>query len=205
MTHQEVHPLGFFIPPNAQLLMLGSFPPPRAKWSMDFYYPNFINDMWRILGTIFFDDKDHFIVAGEKRFSKELCAAFCDNMGIAIGDTAVEITRLQGNAADKHLQIDRGADIKAIISSIPECRAIVVTGQKALDTLLLSLGETTQPQLGGWVSLTVDSREIRLYRMPSSSRAYPLPLLTKCMHYKSMFEELGMLLGTPTTTGIIKS
>ena len=36
----ELHPLGFFLPENTRLLMLGSFPPPKARWSMDFYYPN---------------------------------------------------------------------------------------------------------------------------------------------------------------------
>mgnify|MGYP002227391153 CR=1 FL=1 len=34
----EQHPLGFFLPENTKLLMLGSFPPPRARWSMNFYY-----------------------------------------------------------------------------------------------------------------------------------------------------------------------
>ncbi|EPQ1350886.1 uracil-DNA glycosylase family protein, partial [Acinetobacter baumannii] len=49
----ETHPLQPFLPENARLLMLGSFPPPRNKWKMDFYYPNFQNDMWRIFGLIF--------------------------------------------------------------------------------------------------------------------------------------------------------
>ena len=57
----ELHPLGFFLPENTRLLMLGSFPPPRARWSMDFYYPNIQNDMWRILGLIFYGNKDAFL------------------------------------------------------------------------------------------------------------------------------------------------
>ena len=44
----EQHPLEPFLPENAWLLMLGSFPPSKKRWSMDFFYPNFINDMWRI-------------------------------------------------------------------------------------------------------------------------------------------------------------
>ena len=56
----ELHPLGFFLPENTRLLMLGSFPPPKARWSMDFYYPNIQNDMWRILGLIFYGNKDAF-------------------------------------------------------------------------------------------------------------------------------------------------
>ena len=57
----EKHPLEPFLPEGARILMLGSFPPKRERWSMDFFYPNFINDMWRITGHIFFGDKDHFI------------------------------------------------------------------------------------------------------------------------------------------------
>ena len=57
----ECHPLEPFLPKNAWLLMLGSFPPSQQRWSMDFFYPNFINDMWRIFGLLFFDDKDHFV------------------------------------------------------------------------------------------------------------------------------------------------
>ena len=51
-TVAEKHPLGFFLPENTQLLMLGSFPPPQQRWSMNFYYPNIQNDMWRILGLL---------------------------------------------------------------------------------------------------------------------------------------------------------
>ena len=44
----EYHPLRPFLPENAKVLFLGSFPPQRKRWCMDFYYPNFINDHWRI-------------------------------------------------------------------------------------------------------------------------------------------------------------
>ena len=66
----ELHPLGFFLPPNTKLLMLGSFPPPRARWSMNFYYPNIQNDMWRILGLIFYNDKEYFLET-KKAFKKK--------------------------------------------------------------------------------------------------------------------------------------
>ena len=42
----EEHPLEPFLPANAVLLMLGSFPPQKKRWSMDFFYPNLQNDMW---------------------------------------------------------------------------------------------------------------------------------------------------------------
>lgn len=39
----EIHPLKPFLPDNATILMLGSFPPLKARWSMEFFYPNWIN------------------------------------------------------------------------------------------------------------------------------------------------------------------
>lgn len=90
----ELHPLGFFLPENTRLLMLGSFPPPKARWSMDFYYPNIQNDMWRILGLIFYGNKDAFL-RDKKAFSEEKAKAFCRERGIGIGDTAMEVIRLK--------------------------------------------------------------------------------------------------------------
>lgn len=65
-----------FLPANAQLLMLGSFPPQKKRWSMDFYYPNWNNDMWRITGLLFFNDKDHFVDKSLKAFCKEHIISF---------------------------------------------------------------------------------------------------------------------------------
>jgi G:T/U-mismatch repair DNA glycosylase len=42
MPVTEKHPLQPFLPQNAKILMLGSFPPPKARWSMEFFYPNWI-------------------------------------------------------------------------------------------------------------------------------------------------------------------
>lgn len=41
----EKHPLEPFLPAKAKLLMLGSFPPQKKRWSMDFYYPNLNNEI----------------------------------------------------------------------------------------------------------------------------------------------------------------
>lgn len=58
----ECHPLEPFLPENAVLLMLGSFPPQKKRWSMDFFYPNLQNDMWRIFGLIFLRIRSIFSV-----------------------------------------------------------------------------------------------------------------------------------------------
>ncbi|MCM1178197.1 MAG: uracil-DNA glycosylase family protein [Clostridium sp.] len=197
----ERHPLEPFLPEKAKLLMLGSFPPKRERWSMEFFYPNFINDMWRIIGLIFFGDKNHFIIHDSngkltKKFDKEKIAAFCSTKGIAMYDTAAEVRRLKDNAADKFLEVVTPTDIPALLKSIPECKSIVTTGQKATDVIVGTFG-CTEPPTGGKSSFTViegsSKREMTFYRMPSSSRAYPLSVEKKADFYRQMFIECGMI------------
>ncbi|MDR1161815.1 MAG: uracil-DNA glycosylase family protein [Tannerellaceae bacterium] len=188
----EQHPLGFDLPPNTKLLMLGSFPPPRERWSMNFYYPNFQNDMWRILGLVFYADKDYFVAAPGKAFDEKKARLFCREKGIALGDTAMEVIRLKDNASDKFLEVVTPFTPEEVLDKIPACEAFVITGQKAMDTLR-SVVSFDAPKTGSFAPCLIGGRMIRVYRMPSSSRAYPKPLQEKAKDYKKMFEELGLL------------
>ena len=128
----ELHPLEPFLPVGARLLMLGSFPPQRVRWSMDFFYPNLQNDMWRIVGLVFFGDKGYFLTPDAKRFDKERIVRFCEEKGLALYDTAEEIIRLKNNASDNFLQVVREVDLAQLLAAVPTCRAIVTTGQKEI-------------------------------------------------------------------------
>ena len=204
----ERHPLKPFLPANAQLLMLGSFPPPKERWCMDFFYPNPQNDMWRIMGQIFFGDKTHFegqrdflkgqrdnvqcTKEGKKVFNREEIASFCETKGIAIFDTAQAVIRLQGNAADEHLEIVEQTDITALLQQIPLCHDICCTGGKAAQTLAETL-HCVLPKVGESIETSFAGRTLRFWRMPSSSRAYPLSLDKKAAAYRRMFETIGLL------------
>jgi G:T/U-mismatch repair DNA glycosylase len=131
----ERHPLQPFLPEEARVLMLGSFPPKRERWSMEFFYPNWINDMWRVMGVIFFGNRRHFEALNEKHFDAERVATFCRQLGIALFDTACEVRRLKNNASDKFLEVVTPTDIGALLAQLPHCKAIVTTGQKATETL----------------------------------------------------------------------
>ena len=187
----ERHPFEPFLPEGAKVLMLGSFPPQRKRWSMEFYYPNFINDFWRIIGIIFFDDKDWFVDAYAKRFKLQEIKEFCSEKGIAMFDTAVAVRRLKDNASDKFLEVVEPTDIPALLRRIPDCLAVVVTGEKASATLCGTFG-TEPPAVGDYSSFTFEGRPMRLYRMPSTSRAYPLPIQKKADVYRRLFADLGI-------------
>ena len=184
----EEHPLQPFLPPHARLLMLGSFPPKRIRWSMDFFYPNLQNDMWRIVGYLAAGDKSHFLMPGGRKFDKERIEAFCRERGIALYDTAVEVIRLKDNASDNFLQVVREVDLAALLARIPHCRTLVTTGQKATDTLRAITG-CGEPAVGESVAFEYAGRSMRLWRMPSSSRAYPRPVEWKAGFYRKVFED----------------
>lgn len=186
----ERHPLEPFLPENARLLMLGSFPPPRRRWSMEFFYPNLQNDMWRIFGYLFFGERNHFLTPDGKAFDRERLEEFLRRKGVALYDTACEVIRLKGNASDNFLQVVRETDVVALLRQLPQCRAIVTTGQKAAETLCRKLGVAAVPEVGGSQPFTLDGRQLQLWRMPSSSRAYPRPLEWKAACYARMFDEV---------------
>ena len=190
----EYHPLRPFLPENAKVLFLGSFPPQRKRWCMDFYYPNFINDHWRIEGQIFFGDKNYFVDAENKRFKIDEIVAFCQEKGLAFFDTSTAIRRLQDNASDKFLEVVEPTDIRGLLRQLPQCRAIVTTGEKATETICASLGIPTIPKVNTSVVIpdtyNKGGDQIFLYRLPSSSRAYPLSFDKKVEAYQRMFMQV---------------
>ncbi|WPO68855.1 uracil-DNA glycosylase family protein [Acinetobacter haemolyticus] len=194
MIEIETHPLAPFLPSNAKLLMLGSFPPPQSRWKMDFYYPNYQNDMWRIFGLIFFEDKDYFLDLPNKNFKEQIIRDFLTRIGVGIFDTAYQVKRLQGNASDKFLEIVTPTDLSKLLEQIPLCHTIMTTGDKATDTLMQHFPEqVAKPMIGQSVQVNYMDRELSLYRLPSSSRAYPLALEKKANAYRQFFTEIGLV------------
>ena len=181
----ESHPFEPFLPEGARMLMLGTFPPSEKRWSMKFYYPNYINDMWRIFGLIFFNDKDHFVDAASKTFRLDELIPFLKEQGIALFDTATRIRRTTGTASDKDLEIVEETDLCAMLRKLPECRVVITAGQLATDIASRQFG-IEGPRVGDYTAFELDGRKLRLYRMPSSSRAYPMKIERKAAFYSSV-------------------
>ncbi len=193
----EYHPLRPFLPENAKVLFLGSFPPQRKRWCIDFFYPNWINDHWRIEGEVFFGDKNHFVLEKEKRFKLDEIVRHCEDRGIAFFDTSTAVRRLKDNASDKFLEVVEPTDIPALLAQLPLCKAIVTTGEKATETICATLGISEVPKVNAYVAISSPSKGGRggwsgegalLWRLPSSSRAYPLSFEKKVEAYRKMFD-----------------
>ncbi len=192
MAEIERHPLKPFLPPNARLLMLGSFPPPRHRWCMDFFYPNRTNMMWEIFGLVFYGDPQRLIDAAHKTFRLEDIKTLLESRGIAIYDTACAVRRLSGNASDKDLEVVEKTDIPVLLSHLPLCHDIVCTGQKSFSVLTEDYGVPV-PAMGAYNDFALAGRPMRLWRMPSSSRAFPMKLDDKAACYRHMMQQIGLL------------
>lgn len=187
----EQHPLQPFLPRGARLLMLGSFPPPRKRWCMDFFYPNRTNMMWEIFGLVFFGDSQRLVDVEHRTFKLSDIRTLLEERGIAIYDTACAVRRLSGNASDKDLEIVKKTDIPALLEKIPQCHDMVCTGQKSFSVLTGDYGVPV-PQMGTYNTFVIAGRKMRLWRMLSSSRAYPMPLAEKAGYYQHMMQEVGI-------------
>ena len=117
--------------------------------------------------------------------------AFCKERGLAFFDTSTAIRRLQDNASDKFLEVVEPTDIPTLLQQLPLCRAIVTTGEKATDTICQAMHIPAIPKVNNAIAIpeTYNSHgeQILLYRLPSSSRAYPLSFDKKVEAYQRMF------------------
>ncbi len=190
MNNIEIHPFEPCLPKTARVLMLGSFPPPEARWSMKFYYPNKTNDMWRIMGIIFFNDKTKFLT--NNGYDLPAIIDFVESKGIAMYDAAYKIIRTKGNASDKFLEVVEPTNIFAMLDKIPLCRDIVTAGEKSTE-LVAQLINCKTPKTGESVEFTYNNTTYTLHRMVSSSRAYPLAVEKKAEQYSILFQKIGLL------------
>lgn len=156
---------------------------------MDFYYPNRTNDFWFMMGLIFFGDKDALYDREARLFDLEAIKRLLTERGIALNDTGRVVRRLKGNASDKFLEILEPVPLHDLLGRMPCCHTVATTGEKAAG-VIASLTDTAIPKMGEMVT-SADGLDI--WRMPSTSRAYPLRLEKKAEYYATLFRSCGVL------------
>ena len=192
----ELRPFPPFLPPNTTVLMMGSFPPAAEKRAMEFHYPNFQNDMWRVYGLVFFGNAMHFQRVGEKAFDAAKIKAFLTARGIGSCPGVRRAIRTHGNASDAYLKVVETVELPEILEKIPQCRRICTTGGKATEILLALLETEVRAKdfkTGTTVTARCGDRDLLVTRLPSTSRAYPMKLEKKAEYYRAFFEEAGLL------------
>lgn len=188
----EIHPWAPYVPAGAKALIMGTFPPGRHRWAMDFFYPNPTNDFWKVMGLIFTGNAEALYDRASRKYRLDDIKGLLDERGIALGDTGYRIRRLRGNASDKFLEIVDPVDLEAVLARMPDCRAIATTGEKAAQTLAAITG-TEPPAMGKCVVWRrPGGSSVELWRLPSTSRAYPLALDKKAAFYAAFLRAAGV-------------
>lgn len=193
----EKHPFTPFLPKGCKVVMCGTFPPKPEKWSMDFFYPNRQNDMWKIYGEIFYNDKDYFFNNETKNIDKIGIQEMLTEYKIGVGETATEVIRTKGNASDKYLQIVTPINLSNLFAKAPDCQVIATTGEKAA-SVIAELTNTEIPKMGECINCEVvmengTKREFLHWRLPSTSRAYPMKFEVKTAYYRDLLKYIGII------------
>lgn len=110
---------------------------------------------------------------------------------MALSDTAQKVRRLRDNASDRFLHVEELIDLQSVLQKIPQCQHLVLSGDKAVENLLRLLpAGVRKPSIGKVSAVDYAGRSLLLHRLPSSSRAYPLPLHAKAARYRVVFQEI---------------
>ena len=161
----ERHPWPPFLPSDCKVMLLGTFPPKPNRWSMDFFYPNKINDMWRIMGIIFYGHQNRFWDEETKRFKLDDIKAFLWEKRIGLWDTAMAVRRLKDNASDKFLDIVETINLERLLSENSTIKTIATTGAKAT-SVIAAKGGVELPKIGKPTPCCCNGHDFTLWRMP---------------------------------------
>ena len=110
---------------------------------------------------------------------------FLTRKGVALYDTASAVRRTTGTASDKDLEIVTPTDLDTLLHHLRHCTTVVTTGEKATTVFTSHFG-CAMPKVGESAEILFEGRKIKLFRMPSSSRAYPMKLEKKAEQYRKV-------------------
>ena len=168
--------------------------------------------MWRIMGKVFFDDIDYFRVGDEKRFDAEKIKAFLQAYNIGECPSVTHVIREKGNAADEHLTVVATVDLGKVLAQLEQVKWIYTTGGKATEVLIALVNQSISdpaspyfnpsqtpyklPKTNQFLEVNAFGRVFGIYRLPSTSRAYPQSLEKQVAAYRAFFTLAGILLAS---------
>ena len=155
--------------------------------------------MWRVFGLLFFGDKERFYDRRNKRIDKDGIERMLTELKIGVGETATEVIRTRDNASDKYLEIVRPVDLAGLLAKVPDCGILATTGEKAAG-VIAGLTGTSVPKMGESATCSVRmadgrNRDFLHWRLPSTSRAFPMTLEKKASFYGEMLQSAGIFKG----------
>lgn len=116
------HPFKWYVPDNAETLIIGTFPPVEARWSYEFFYPNIQNMFWKILAEI---ARHELLLTGDNMVNDR--KKILHRLKVGVTDMGGSILRLQNDSKDESLKIVEYMNIIHIIERHKTIRKIILT------------------------------------------------------------------------------
>jgi G:T/U-mismatch repair DNA glycosylase len=179
----ETHPDWYHDIPEMKVMILGNFPPHRKKWDYEFYYPNKINNFWKVLAALagkpLKEMKGGPAVEERKRIMEKL--------KVGVFNIAKSIKRKGVSARDTDIEIVEYNDLVSVLKKHKELRKIVLAGYSApnstarkfieyLDLQGISFERPTLIKMGSTFKIRFENREIECVILNSTSTAFPIKL-----------------------------
>jgi len=123
MHQQETHPWKWFVPKKSKILIVGTFPPAKKRWSFPFFYPNKQNLFWPVLSTLLNHELTFFMGEEAVEERKQLL----NLLHVAITDMGFIITRKDDSSLDENIDAIEYMDIFKILNEHPSINKIIFT------------------------------------------------------------------------------
>jgi G:T/U-mismatch repair DNA glycosylase len=123
MIQKEIHPWNWYLPSEAKILIIGTFPPTLRNWSFDFFYPNKNNYFWKIMARIAGRELQYLTGTEAVTERKEILCL----LKTGVSDMGKIIRRKAGNSLDQNLEIVEYMNIFQLLQENPSVRKIIFT------------------------------------------------------------------------------
>lgn len=128
----EPHAFGTFSHPDAEILIIGTFPTHKRNWAFEFFYPNSQNVFWEVIGSVynytFQNHKDESAVEERKAFAKLHKIALTDMLAKAI--------REKDSSGDDQLIPVELMDILSILKTNTSIHRLILTSRSGKNSAL---------------------------------------------------------------------
>lgn len=173
----EEHPWKWYLQPDTEVLIVGTFPSAKKNWSFDFFYPNKRNFFWKIIGRIV--RRDFLHSSGNLAVVERMRAL--DDLKVGITDMGLLVMRKNSSSLDEKLTLIQYMDIHGILTAYEKIRIVLLTSSSGrisakawFQSYLSQRGTMLKfPNNKGGASFEFSpGRFIHVYVMPSPSPRY---------------------------------
>lgn len=121
---EETHPWDWYIPENANKLLIGTFPTEARNRKHDFFYCSSTNRFWEILSAL--QGKSVSLLEGENGIIER--HKLLESLSLGLTDMGKKIIRQRGSSKDHSLFPLEFMDILKLLNLFPNIETLILSG-----------------------------------------------------------------------------